>query len=99
MGAKIQLTPLTSAAGTYRVWYIPVITALTLNDSPDTALDMYDEYIVLRAAIMARKRQRRDTADLADELAMLVKDIRATAGDRDDGAPEVVGEVTADWEL
>ncbi len=96
MGANLRVIPAGAASGTYRVWYIPEPTALSGDsDQIDAALNMYDEFIVIQAAIRGRKRQRRDFADLQVDLDAIVADIRASADDRDDGEADVVTDLEA----
>lgn len=97
-GNTLEIRPASAAAGDYLLWYVeqPAIMADTVNDKLLLAEDMWSEFIVLEAAIKARKRQRRDTNDLVTELTELVKEMRVGAADNDAGEPDRVFDVQGD---
>lgn len=97
--ATLEIRPASSAAGDYALWYIQ--QPATLSADGDTLLlveDMWQDYITIEAAIRARKRQRRDTADLVEELREWTQMIKSGAMDNDVGEPDRVLDVyDQDW--
>lgn len=90
----LEIRPASQAAGTYTIWYIAQPAVLSGDsDAIDLTEDMWDEFIVLEAAIKARKRQRKDVADLDAELAVMIPEIRSSASDNDVGEPDRVLDV------
>jgi hypothetical protein len=90
-GNTLEVRPQRLAAGSYTLWYVEQPTALSSDgDAITLAEDMYSEFIVLEAAIKARRRQRKDADDLTQELEEMIVDVRRSAGDNDVGAPDRV---------
>lgn len=94
-GDVLEVRPAAQAPGTYTLWYVAQPAAMTDPNASklDLCEDMYDEFIVLDAAIKARKRQRKEAADLEAELKVEVAEIRASAADNDVGEPDRVIDV------
>jgi hypothetical protein len=90
-GNTLEVRPQRLAAGSYTLWYVEAPTALAVDgDAITLAEDMYSEFIVLEAAIKARRRQQKDSNDLTQELEEMIIDVRRSAGDNDVGAPDRV---------
>ena len=93
----LEIRPASAAAGSYVIWYIAQPASMTddANSKLDLAEDMWDEFIVLEGAIKARKRQQKNVADLAEELAELVREIPVSAADNDVGEPDRI--IDTEW--
>lgn len=93
-GNTLEIRPASGAAGNYRLWYVTQPPVLVADiDTIGLVEDIWDEFIVLEAAIKARRRQQKDASDLATELGELLAELRAHAGDRDVGEPDRVRDV------
>jgi hypothetical protein len=90
----LEIRPAGVAAGSYVLWYINQPAALSADgDAIDLAEDMWDEFIVLDAAIKARKRQQKNSDDLVAELKELTEEILRAGADSDVGEPDRVIDV------
>lgn len=93
----LEIRPAGQASGSYALWYIQ--QPATLSADGDTLLlveDMWQDFITIEAAIRARKRQRRDTGDLTEELREWTALIKSAAADNDSGEPDRVLDVSDD---
>lgn len=90
----LELRPASAAAGNYTLWYIPQPAVMSADGNTlALAEDMWSEFIVLEAAIKARRRQQRDTSDLVSELRELVPEIQSAAADINAGEADRVLDV------
>lgn len=91
---NLELRPASAAAGNYTLWYIPQPAVMSADGNTlALAEDMWSEFIVLEAAIKARRRQQRDTSDLVSELRELVPEIQSAAADINAGEADRVLDV------
>lgn len=94
MGGYIRFTPRAAAAGTYTVWYEPGPTALSSgSDALNTYVDMWDEYIVIDAAIKCMVKSKEDASVLMAEKAGMIERIKTMASSRDDGETDKVTDI------
>ncbi len=85
MGDNILITPTDNALGSYQLWYIPVVTALSADVStiPRILSDAkWDEYIVLYAAERMLSKEESSITDVAKERAEIANRITQMAANR-----------------
>lgn len=98
-GNVIEMLPPQSAAGNYRMWYVPRFQALVLDqdtiDGTWMATSGIDEYIVLGAAIKQLiKEESLDTASLlAQQQAQIGAELMKEFAPRDDNQPGKIAQV------
>lgn len=92
-GNTLRFTPDDDAAGTYRLWYIPRYTALTLDTDTVDGVNGWEIYIVTDAAIKALQKEESDVSVLMQQKMMLIKRIEDMAANRDVGEPETVTDI------
>lgn len=91
---KIEFIPTPSAGQALRLWYIPRLTELLQeNDTTDTGVSGWLEYVIVRAAKYALDKEESDTTKLDQELLFLKARIEETASNRDAGMPDTVSNV------
>lgn len=97
VGTNIQFLPLADAAGSYKTWYEPGPTELTAGaDTLNTAVDMWDEYIVIDCAIKCLAKSQDDVSGFMAEKEAMRQRIMAMASDgRDHGEADRVTDVSA----
>lgn len=94
MGSSIYVEPYEVSAGSYRLYYVPAYTAL-VNDSDAISgfVSLWDEVIVLTAAIKALAKEETDTAVHERMLERQMNRVRRMAAQRDAGQGERVTDV------
>lgn len=91
--AKLVVEPKESAAGSYRLYYIPSPTVLTVDASTlDAALLPWSEFIVLTVAARAIAKEEGDTRDIDARILTMRQDILESVGP-DDNEPDTVVDV------
>jgi len=94
MGTNLRIIPEGNCPGTYRHWYEVGPTALSADgDTLNDAVDMWDEYIVVDAAIKVSLKSEKDVSALMAEKQALAQRISVMAATRDDGEPDTVTDV------
>lgn len=91
-GNNLQLVPIASAGQTIRMWYAPRPKTLMADIDTFDGISGWEQYAIVRAAIMARMKEETDVTDLAAELQILGSRIDAIAENRDVGEPETVSD-------
>lgn len=87
-GDDIVVTPISSASGrTMRLWYVPLAPELALDADELKGFNGWDEYIILRAAIMALEKEEQDTSSLSLRLEQLRQRVEAMSANRDQAEP------------
>lgn len=81
-----------------RVWYVPRLTALSLDADVLDGVSGWEEYIVVDAARKALEKEESDATHLERAKAALVQRIEAAAENRDAGSPATVSDVRGDEE-
>ena len=94
MGGQLHVQPELSAVGTYRLWYVPEFTPLTLDADTFSAPHNWADVAVLGAAIRALKREESDPSGLAAERQELLAHIATMSASRDASGPT---HVTESW--
>jgi hypothetical protein len=88
IGSNLHFTPSRVIGGrTARLWYVPLITELSADGDTLNGYNGWDEYPVLKAAIMALEKEESDTSSLSLRLEQLRLRIEAMAENRDQGQP------------
>lgn len=84
--------PKDSAAGHYRVWFVPTFTAL--EDDADTfdGVNGWDEFITLKTALKCINKEESDTTALSQELGAVIDRITAMSTARDLSEPEKISD-------
>lgn len=81
-------SPVPMAGQTVRLWYVPVLTALSADaDLTVDILNGWEEYIVIDAAMKAMGKEESDISALMARKADIRQRIDAEAQNRDAGAP------------
>lgn len=80
----------------YRLWYIPVLTPLTVDGSTYTDTQNFAEYAVVDAAIKCMEKEESDTTDLRNDKAALKRRIEEMAQNRDAGQPSSISDIYAE---
>ena len=83
IGNNIELTPQGSAAGTYRLWYIPTYTALSLDADTVDGVNGWEEYIIVDACIKCLEKEESSTTMFEKQKKALLKRIEEMASQRD----------------
>lgn len=87
-GDNIWFNPLSAIGGrTVKIWYVPLLTELSADGDTLVGFNGWDEYIVLRAAIIALEKEEQDTSSLSMRLEQLRLRIEAMAENRDQAQP------------
>jgi hypothetical protein len=89
-GSVIKLVPATAAAGTYRVWYIPRATELSLTTDTFDGINGWEEFVIVDAAIKCMVKQELGTQELEKQKRDLIRRIEAMAPNRDADAPACI---------
>lgn len=92
-GSSIWLAPAPSGVFSGQLFYIPLRTQLALDADALTGFNGWEEYVVVRAAIMCLDKEESDTSALRADLAMLDARIESEAQRRDAGQPASVVDV------
>jgi hypothetical protein len=89
IGNNLEILPKDNAQGTYKLWYVPRLTRL--SDDTDTldAVNGWEEYIVIDAAIKMLAKEESDISALLIEKRAMEERIEAMANDRD-SEPETI---------
>lgn len=93
LGDTLYIVPDDMAPGTYRIWYIPVYTALTTDGSTLDGINGWEEYVVLDAAIKMMIKEETDVTAMLMLKQQLTGRIEAMARNRDEGRPERISDV------
>jgi hypothetical protein len=97
-GSNLWLTPLPAASQTLRVWYVPRLTTYTGDSDTLDGISGWTEYVIVDAAIKCMVKEESDPSALMAQKAALLKRIEEAAGNRDEGAPPTVSDVSgSDW--
>ncbi len=100
-GANIKFIPQPSTGQVITLWYVPVPLKLTTAASPAAgqtntidAINGYDEYCILDAAINALIKEESDPTALQQLKAETTARIKSSAANRDIGMPERMTDIT-----
>ncbi len=90
VGDKLYFTPEDSAAGSYRLWYVPRATTLASDSSTLDGINGWEEYVVVDAARKCLAKEESDTTFLIAEKEALRQRIIAMSARRDAGMPKSI---------
>jgi hypothetical protein len=93
MGTNIEFIPTPSAGQQIRLWYIPRLKELLVDEQLTTiGFSGWLQYVIIRAAKYALDKEESDTTKLDQELAFLIKRIEGSAQNRDAGSPQTISD-------
>jgi hypothetical protein len=96
-GTFIRLEPRETAAGNYRVYYVPApVTLATLGSTLDPILEQWKGYLSTTLAIRALSKAERDTSALVRRIVRLKRAIVQLATARDTAEGGSIAEVVND---
>jgi hypothetical protein len=87
---KVKLTPTDNTAGTYRIWYVPLMPELVADADVFDDRNMWSEYVVVDVAIKMLAKEESSTAALEKQKSALLKRIEDMSKAVDAGGPEVI---------
>lgn len=99
VGSNIELTPQSSAPGTYRLWYIPTYTTLSSDSDTLDGVNGWEEYIIVDCCIKALEKEESNTATFERQKKELRKRIEEMASLRDINSQGTINDVYADNDL
>lgn len=91
-GSYIRFTEI-DGIDTYRIWYIPVPTALVADTDSFSEPNRYEEFVSTYAARQALIQEESDTTDITAELARLERRILEASADVDVHEPDSITDV------
>lgn len=99
MGDAIQIIPSETAAGDYRIWYIPRLEELFSDaDILNSKIEFWLDYIVIDVAIKLLQQEESDVSVLMAQKAAMVQRVESMASNRDAGEPQRVTDIRAnEW--
>jgi hypothetical protein len=95
---QIVFAPIPDGGYTITLQYIPNPPILVANGDVFNFHGGWEEYVIIDAAIKMLTKEESDVSVLLLEKQSLIGRIRAAAPSRDDGLPDVVGDVTRDYD-
>lgn len=88
LGSNLQVTPITRIGGrTIKLWYVPLPIELSSDSDTLDGMNGWDEYIVLRAAVMALEKEEQDTSALSVRLEQMRQRLESMTDNRDQSNP------------
>lgn len=93
VGAQILIAPSNTTSGTFRVWYVPVYTAMA-SDSDSlfggaAVPNQWHEFVAIQMAIYALQKEESDPSALMARKATLLARIRKSASNRSPGGSRI----------
>lgn len=92
-GGNLVIRPTEAVGRTYKVWYVPVFTALTADSDVFTAPNNWHQLAILNSAARVKGLQELSASDLTDRAEKVRKRIESAAKHRDAGEPAKVRDV------
>ncbi len=99
LGDSLHIVPAESAAGDYRLWYVPTCPVLATTLALDATSDKWRDYIVIDAAIKCLGKEESDTTTHERAKINLIKRIEDEAASRDVGRSARVQDVRGSGHL
>lgn len=91
MGGNVEFIPTPSGNQQIRIQYIPRIPKLLRDsDLTTTGISDWNEYIILKAAIVALTKEESDTTKLEAQLQYQIERIQDSSVNRDAGQPDTI---------
>lgn len=101
-GSNLKFRPIPIQSGTIEVFYVPVPKTLTASSTPGPteqnsidAVNGYDEYVILDAAVNMLNKEESDSTALRAMKEETTQRIIKSAADRDIGQPQRVTDVSS----
>lgn len=93
VGANLLLLPPQNAAKPYKLWYVAIPADLSGDSDSFEAINGWDQYVVLDAAIKCLLKEESDVSGLLGERSKIIARIQDMKNSRDDGLPEKISRV------
>jgi len=93
VGDEIRIVPKSSAAGDYKLWYVPVFTPLVSESDTVDGYNGWEEYIIIDASIKCLAKEESSTTEFVAEKKAILKRIEDMASNRDFYQPEKITDV------
>lgn len=94
MGSNVEFIPTPSGNQKIRIQYIPRIPKLLADsDLTTTGISDWNEYIILKAAILALTKEESDTSKLEAQLQYQIERIQDSSVNRDAGQPDTISNI------
>lgn len=91
MGSNVEFIPTPSGNQKIRIQYIPRLPKLLADsDLTTTGISDWNEYIILKAAILALTKEESDTSRLEAQLQYQIERIQDSSVNRDAGMPDTI---------
>ncbi len=97
VGSNLVIEPADSAPGTYKLWYVPALTALSASgDNIDSSITRagWEEYIAIDCAVKMREKEESDISGLQRMKDRMIGRITAASANRDTGSPDRVSDTS-----
>jgi len=94
---SVEIVPTQRAAGTYRIWYVPHYTQLSLDADTLDGVNGWEEYIVVDAAIKMLIKEESSTTALEGIKESIRQRIETMAANRDFDQPESITDVQSSF--
>lgn len=98
VGNSIHFLPEDKAAGSYRLWMIPTLTALSADTDTFDGINGWEDYVIVDAAIKCLAKEESDTTALERQKARLFERITDMSNDREFDGPDQIANVTGSYE-
>lgn len=95
VGDKIYFSPEPDTAAEYRLWYVPLPTALVNPADTLADLNSYSEYVIVDAAIKMLQKEESDVSILLLQKQQLAKRIQDKAAQRDAANADTIQDIYA----
>lgn len=92
-GSTVQILPVDSAKRTYKIWYVPLPTVPAADGDTIDAINGFDEYVTVDAAIKCKLKEESNVTDLTRAKAALYERITRMKSNRDENLPDKVSRV------
>lgn len=96
-GNTLILDRKAQGAITLHIFYIPTATYLSADLDEFDGYNGWEEYVIVRAAIMGLVKEETDATDLNSELTRLTNRIEAIAPNRDTGEVDTITDSSRDY--
>lgn len=94
IGNKIHFTPEPNENNDIRIWYIPLSPNLSDDSDEFDGFNGWTEFVIIRAAILALRKEESDTSELKQDLAEQMERIAKIRHNRDAGQAAKINDVS-----
>jgi hypothetical protein len=95
---KIKMTPPDAAGGTYRLYYIPLATALVLDTDVIETYNGFENLLIIDVAIKMLNKEESDPSMLLMERQRLEMKMTTMLVDRDINNGECIEDTNSEWD-